>query len=350
MDRPCGVLCNSYAKDMAIVSTRLQWGLLVGGLILLFCSPLFINLQLLSIINLMAITLIAIQGLNILTGYTGQISLGQAAFMAVGGYTSSILATRFGLSFWVTLPCGALSAGLVGVLFGLPSLRVKGFYLAMSTLAAQFIIYWVLMHTPQLGAGPDAVQVSAPELGGLKLTSQQNMFYVIMPLAVLATFLTKNLVRTRVGRAFIATRDNDLAAEVMGINVFSYKLLAFFICSLFAGAAGALYGAWARALRPDYFTLMQSIMYLGMLVVGGIGSTAGAVFGTIFMVGLDQLVTALAPALISIAPQLGLGVTASISKIVFGLVMVLFLRFEPRGLAHRWELFKASYRLWPFAY
>jgi len=350
MDRPCGTLSTTYKLDMSIVSTRLQWGLMIAFLVFLFSMPSFANNQLLSIINLICITVIAVHGLNILTGYAGQISLGQSAFMAVGGYSCAILMGRLGLSFWLALPCGALVAAFVGLIFGLPSVKVKGFYLAMSTLAAQLIISWILIHTPQYGAGPDSITVAPPEIFGFIMNTQQSMFYLIVPIAILATFAAKNLARSRTGRAFMAIRDNDIAAEVMGISVFKYKLLAFFICALFAGAAGALYGVWARALRPDYFTLPQSILYLGMTIIGGLGSTAGAIFGTIFMVGLDQLVNELVPLVMSLFPQLAIGIAASLSQIIYGLVIVLFLLFEPRGLSHLWSVFKSSYRLWPFAH
>ena len=349
--RPCGTYDESYAKDMAIVRTRLQWIILIGGLVLLFSSPLFLGGRWLNLLNLVGISIIAVHGLNILTGYCGQISLGQAAFMAVGAYTSGVLTAKLGLSFWVALPCAALVTGVVGIIFGLPSLRVKGFYLAMATLAAQFIIPALIAHPLEgITNGVRTLVVPAPQIGGMAFTSEQSMFYIIIPLAVLMTFFAKNLVRTGVGRAFIAIRDNDLAAEVTGINVFRYKLLAFFICSIYAGVAGSLWAHWMRAINPDHFTLMDSIWYAGMMIVGGMGSTAGAVFGVAFLRILDELTKILGMWLAGIFVYWGAFMQAALGPIVYGLVIIIFIIFEPRGLAHRWEVFKASYRLRPFAY
>ena len=349
--RPCGTYDESYAQDMAIVRTRLQWIILIVGLILLFSLPLFVSGRWLNLLNLIGISLIAVHGLNILTGYCGQISLGQAAFMAVGAYTSGVLTAKLGFSFWAALPCSALSAGIVGLIFGLPSLRVKGFYLAMATLAAMFIIPAVISHPLEgITGGVHSLIVPAPKVGETVCTSPQSMFYIIFPIAVLMTFFAKNLVRTGVGRAFIAIRDNDLAAEVAGINVFGYKLLAFFICSVYAGVAGSLWAHWMRAINPDHFTLMDSIWYVGMMIVGGMGSTAGAVFGVVFLRILDELTKMLGMTLSGIFVAWAAFLQAALGPIVYGLVIILFIVFEPRGLAHRWEIFKASYRLRPFAY
>jgi len=349
--RPCGTYDESYAKDMAIVRTRLQWIILVVGLIFLLSLPLFLGGRWLNLLNLIGISLIAVHGLNILTGYCGQISLGQAAFMAVGAYTSGVLTAKMGFPFWAALPCAALSAGVVGLIFGLPSLRVKGFYLAMATLAAQFIIPALISHPLEgITNGVRSLVVPVPKLGQMAFTSPQSMFYVIIPIAVLMTFFAKNLVRTGVGRAFIAIRDNDLAAEVQGVNVFRYKLLAFFICSVYAGVAGCLWAHWMRAINPDHFTLMDSIWYVGMMIVGGMGSTAGAVFGVAFLRILDELTKVGVMWLSGIFVAWGAFLQAALGPIVYGLVIMLFIIFEPRGLAHRWEIFKTSYRLRPFAY
>jgi len=349
--RPCGTYDESYAKDMAIVRTRLQWIILVVGLIFLLSLPLFLGGRWLNLLNLIGISLIAVHGLNILTGYCGQISLGQAAFMAVGAYTSGVLTAKMGFPFWAALPCAALSAGVVGLIFGLPSLRVKGFYLAMATLAAQFIIPALISHPLEgITNGVRSLVVPVPKLGQMAFTSPQSMFYVIIPIAVLMTFFAKNLVRTGVGRAFIAIRDNDLAAEVQGVNVFRYKLLAFFICSVYAGVAGSLWAHWMRAINPDHFTLMDSIWYVGMMIVGGMGSTAGAVFGVAFLRILDELTKVGVMWLSGIFVAWGAFLQAALGPIVYGLVIMLFIIFEPRGLAHRWEIFKTSYRLRPFAY
>jgi branched-chain amino acid transport system permease protein len=348
--RPCSTYDVAYIQDMAVCRTPAHWFFLIVGLIFLFTLPLYLPIRWVYMVNLIAITVIAVQGLNILTGYTGQINLGQAAFMAVGAYASALLCIHFGFSFWLALPCAGLIAGLVGLVFGLPSLRVKGFYLAITTLAAQFIITALIIHLrPDITMGVRALLVPPAELGSIVFKTQGQMFFIIVPIAIIMTYFAKNITRTGVGRAFIAIRDNDLAAEVMGINVFRYKLLSFFICAFYAGIAGSLWAHWIGAINYEHFTLMNSIWFLGMLVVGGLGSTAGAVFGSIFIRLLDDAVrTYLVPAVAA----MGLGIVRSsaLAPFIFGLVIILFLVFEPRGLAHRWEIVKTAYRLRPFSY
>jgi branched-chain amino acid transport system permease protein len=239
----------------------------------------------------------------------------------------------------------------VGLIFGLPSLRVKGFYLAMATLAAQFIITALIVNIrPDITGGIHTLLVPSPKLGSFVFRTSQSMYYIIIPLTILMTFFAKNLVRTGVGRAFVAIRDNDLAAEVAGVNVFRYKLLAFFICSVYAGVAGSLWAHWVRAINTDHFTLMNSIWFLGMLIVGGMGSTAGAIFGVAFLRILEEGTKILGEKMTIFFPTLVGSVQAALTVTVYGVVIMLFLIFEPRGLAHRWEIFKASYRLRPFAY
>jgi len=332
---------------MAIFRTKLHWGMLVAFLILLFACPLLFSDRMLTIMTIIGITTISVHGLNILTGYCGQISIGHAGFMAVGGYTSAILTAKLGWPFWATLPSAALAAGIAGLIFGLPSLKIKGFYLIMATIAAQFIIIWLILQLYPLTGGADGLAASRLEIAGLVLKSKSSYFYLVMTIACLATFAAKNIVRTRAGRAFIAIRDNDLAAEVMGVNLWTYKLLAFFIGCAFAGVAGALLVHYYAFACIDQFTFMNSVWYLGMLIVGGMGSTAGAIFGAVSLKLLDEVVTIVGPILsAAVAPQ----AAASLGLIMRGLVIIVFLIFEPRGLAHRWELIKAYFRLWPFSY
>jgi len=349
MDLPCGTFQENYAQDMAIIRTKPQWGILAAFLILLFTFPLFLSDTLLTIAIVIGITVISVHGLNILTGYCGQISMGHAAFMAVGGYVSGILCSKLGWSFFTALPCAALSAGLVGLIFGLPSLRIKGFYLIMATVAAQFIVIWVILQLYSVTGGPNGLPVPRPAIGGFVLKSKTSYFYLVMIFAILATVVAKNLIRTRVGRAFIAIRDNDLAAEVMGINVFGYKLIAFFIGCVFAGVAGSLLVHFITYAFPAQFPFLDSVWYLGMLIAGGMGSVSGAIFGAIALKLLDYVVTLAGPAASDIFPALSGPAGAAIGLFIRGLVIILFLIFEPRGLVHRWELIKAYFRLWPFS-
>jgi branched-chain amino acid transport system permease protein len=349
--RPSGDFDITYERDVAVLRQPWHWGVAIAFVIFLFTLPLFASGYLLGILNMIGITLIAVQGLSILTGYTGQISLGQAAFMAVGAYASTVLVTRWGVPFWLALPCAGLVAGVVGLVFGLPSLRIKGFYLAMATLAAQFIIPWFFRNVAKgLFGGTTGLVVPPPRLGSLVFDSGRMMYVVIMAVACLTTIVSKNIARTRLGRAFLSIRDSDLAAEVLGINIFTYKLRAFFISALYAGLAGSLWAHYARAIRPDQFDLTSSVWYLGMVIVGGMGSTLGPIFGTVFIRLLRELVIVISPWIGTLVPALEANVLAALGPMLFGLVIMLFLIFEPRGLAHRWEIFKAAWRLRPFAY
>jgi branched-chain amino acid transport system permease protein len=342
-----GIFNENYAQDMAIFRTRRDWRILSAFLVVLFACPLFSSDRILTILTMMGIAVISVHGLNILTGYCGQISIGHAGFMAVGGYTSAILCAKLGLPFWAALPCGALAAGIAGLIFGLPSLKIKGFYLIMATIAAHFIIIWTIIQLRSITGGPDGLSVPTPTIGSIVLSSKTNYFYLVMVLTCMATLLAKNIVRTRAGRAFIAIRDNDLAAEVMGISLWSYKLQAFFIGCVYAGVAGSLLIHYIAFASTDQFPFMDSVWYLGMLIVGGMGSTAGAIFGAVALKLMDEMVTMAGPILsAAVAPQ----AAASLALISHGLVIIIFLVFEPRGLHHRWEMIKAYFRLWPFSH
>ncbi len=332
---------------MGIFRTRTHWIWFAVLLAFLFTGPLYWGNYWLGVANLIGITIIAATGLNILTGYCGQLSIGHAGFIAVGAYTSAILTNRFELPFLVGLITAGFSAGLVGMIFGIPSLRVKGFYLAISTIAAQFIIIWVINHWTSLTGGFSGISVPPASIGGISLISQASQFYLITVIVILVVFLVKNLARTRPGRAFVAIRDNDLAAQVMGINLFHYKLIAFFIGCFLAGIAGSLLAHWTGFLNAENFTMMDSILYIGIIIIGGLGTIVGPIFGVITIRMLQQGITLISPILEN-AFALPAGFTTGIGPMVFGLVIILFLILEPRGLAHRWSLFRTSYRLWPF--
>jgi branched-chain amino acid transport system permease protein len=350
MSLPAGTRNYNYAEDMAIFRTRTHWFLLIALFAFLFTAPLWFGDHWLGITNRIGITIIAVTGLNILTGYCGQLSIGHAGFMAVGAYTSAVLTARYDMPFIVGLVAGGILAGLIGILFGMPSLRVKGFYLAITTIAAQFIIIWVIEHWTSM-TGPNGIMDVGPAaFGGIVLRTATTEFYLILAITIMTIFAAKNLARTRVGRAFVAIRDNDLAAEVMGVNLFRYKLTAFFIGCFFAGIAGSLIAHTSRSISPDYFQFKDSILFIGMIIIGGLGTTIGPIFGVLFIRLLDELVTQLSPTLQAAFPDILPGFTSGIAPMLFGLAIVLFLIFEPRGLAHRWHLLKSAYRFWPFSY
>ena len=379
--RPAGVFDTQYAQDIAINRTRFDRLLANGLFIVLLLIPLLTlegpfglnvlpQLWIGTIIRI-AIFVIAVQGLNMLVGYTGQISLGHAAFMAVGAYSSAIMARGFTLqlpfegafitvppiSFWLALPLSALFTGGIGLIFGLPSLRVKGFYLAMATLAAQFIIPWLLRYPLEpLTNGSRPLDVPAPELFGLSFASTGAMYYIIIPLSVFLCLAARNISRTRIGRAFISIRDNDLAAELLGINVFSYKLQAFFLSALYAGIAGCLLAFEANSVSIDLFLLDSSITMLAMLVIGGAGYPLGPLFGVAFVNLLTQnIIPALVTPLRDFLPRLlpfidTVNLFAALSPLLFGLALMGFLIAAPRGLAHRWEIFKIAWKIRPYSH
>ncbi|MDE2636264.1 MAG: branched-chain amino acid ABC transporter permease [Chloroflexota bacterium] len=468
---PAGVFDTTYEDDLAIDRTRRDklWKNLAFLALLLVpllsvSGPLGLKLisdQYVGLIARVSIFVIAVQGLNLLVGYTGQISLGHAAFMAIGAYGSAIMARELGFSFWAALPASALLTGLIGLVFGLPSLRVKGFYLAMATLAAQFIIPWALRYpledltggarplsVPAPIIGPvtsyavdnltdesplafeagdayfvDVISVRFAEIDGdyprielvnpkgdvvpagdINMTVYQDetgnatglsyiaskagqyrvaivaedsterfaarisrgkalsfatdiaMYYIIVPLAVLLMLLARNIIRTRTGRAFISVRDNDLAAELLGINVFTTKLRAFFLSAVYAGIAGCLLAFERNSLSLDMFQLDTSIEMLAMLIIGGAGFPLGAMFGVTFIRLLQEAaIPALRPWLSDLLPQLfpfidAVNITSAINPILFGGALIIFLVLEPRGIAHRWEVFKVAWKIRPYSY
>lgn len=371
--RPSGVFNTTYAQDMMLdrtLSNRLSAWIFVGILLLLpmLSSDGLLGLTIIpslwvSTIAKIAIFAIAVQGLNIIMGYTGQISLGHAAFMAVGAYTAGILVRELGFTFWTALPVTMLFTGFVGLLFGLPSLRVKGFYLAMATLAAQSIIIWIITYPLEapagkiLTGGPRGIPLQdypIPFFGSD--VTKLGMYYIIIPFAVLSFLVARNLVRTRVGRAFISIRDNDLAAELLGINVFTYKLQAFFISSVYAGLAGALFAFNKQGIQPTDFTFALSIELLAMLVIGGAGFALGPLFGAAFILIVNQVVVPdIQPVLATFFSNLftfvpSEQVSTAFPPIMFGLILALFLVLLPRGIAYQWEILKISWKIRPYSY
>lgn len=348
---PSGVYADSYAKDMRIIKTGTQLVMAVAGLVLLFALPLVPGVNAgyyLRLIIGSGITVIVCLGLNILTGYCGQLNVGQSAFVMVGAVTSGMLNAFLGWSFWASVVPGGLAAAAVGVLFGIPSVRLKGLYLALTTLGAQIILTWVALYGVTVTAAGFAV--NPVRLGGVVFDTPQKFYYLAMGFTVVMTFIARNLMRSRLGRAFIAIRDNDRAAEGMGIDIFKYKLLAFAICTFYAGVAGALlvhYMMWAQL---ESFTLQDSIWYLAMIIVGGLGSIEGTVFGVLFITVLKELVLVVGPMAQGKLPFLPIGAASGLLLVIIGSIAILFGILEPRGMAHRWNLIKAFYRLWPFGY
>jgi branched-chain amino acid transport system permease protein len=264
----------------------------------------------------------------------------------VGCYAAAYFAQR-GLPFFLTLPLAGAVAALLSLLVGLPSLRIKGLYLAVATLATQFILVYVFREWDSVTGGVRGVNVPNASLLGFDLLNDRRMYFLIVPVAALLLVAARNLFRTRVGRAFIAIRDKDISAEVLGINLLHYKLAAFAIGSFYAGIAGALLGYFYRAMTPEYFTLTLSIFYLAAIIVGGLGSVLGTILGAVFM----TLVPELLRAVMSIARHWSPGaveIMNSVQQVVFGLLIIGFLIFEPHGLLEIWRRVRRFFHLWPF--
>ncbi|NJL94467.1 MAG: branched-chain amino acid ABC transporter permease [Anaerolineae bacterium] len=434
LGRPSGIFNVRYEQDSALYRTRVDWGwgLFVLGVLLalplltrqgLFGNDAPLSVALIGILTRAWITIIAVTGLNLLLGYTGQVSLGHAAFIMVGAYTSQALVDQLGLSFWLALPLAALLTGLVGVLFGLPALRVRGFYLAMTTLAAQFMIPWFIttyqgswfegllweravpalcilgglalglrqatQQTANRGTLARAMQISLGvvagvllglfisqlhrlDLGGAtgktvspptinlpglvdwRLNTNLSMYYVALVSLIIMAGAARNLVRSHIGRALISVRDNELAAEQLGINVFRYKLLAFFLAAVYAGVAGSLQAHSAQSISPSAFDLERSILLVGMLIIGGVGFPLGPSFGVLFFVSMnDLIIPQVRPWLRDQLPNLvtfvdPANLDPALLPMLFGATLILFLIFEPRGLAYRWLLLQVAWRLRPF--
>lgn len=346
---PAGLFHENYRSDERIFQTWFVRVWLIAFLLACVLFPLVASKYMISIMIEVGIAIIACHGLNLLTGFTGQISLGQAAFMGVGAYACSILVGQAGVPFIIALPAAGAIAALVGMVFGIPSLRLRGLYLAIATIAAQFIIEFTIRRWDKLTGGVAGMYVDPGTLGPLHFNDYMHLYYLTFVLVVATTMATKNIVRARSGRAFIAIRDRYLAAEVIGVNLFKYRLMSFAVSSFYAGIAGALLAQYLEVITHESFTIMQSIDYLAMCIIGGLGHLLGGIFGVGFYFILERILEVVTTSLNTAFPD---HVTwfVSIREIVFGLVIILFLIFEPDGLAARWRTVRAYWKLWPFSY
>ena len=307
----------------------------------------------LSVFIQVFIAIVGALGLNVLVGWTGQISIGHAAFMSVGAYTAANLAVKLGLPFWLTLPAGGLMAALIGAIVGIPSLRIKGTYLAIATLASQLIIEWIINHTPAISGGAAAsIEVPRPMLFGTPLKTNFQLYYFTLFFALLAIVATMNLVRSRIGRAFVAIRDQDIAAEIIGINIFKYKLIAFAISSFYAGVCGVLYTYYYSIANYEAFQIVVSIDYLAMIIIGGLGSVLGTILGAVFVTTLPYIIREVVSAVgVYIWDPAALSaIAASMRLVIFGSLIIFFLVVEPEGLARLWRNIRNYFRSWPFSY
>ena len=281
-------------------------------------------------------------GLMLLAGFTGQFSIGHAAFLGVGAYTQAVL-TNMGLPFPIALVMAGLLSAAVGVVVGLPALRVKGIYLGIATLSFGFIVEEVLARWESVTGGNAGIHVKAPDIFGLKVTSGDGFYYLCLVVAVLSTLAILNLLRSPTGRAFVAIRDSEISAQSMGIHLARYKTLSFALSAALAGVGGALYAHKLSFISPDQFNILQSIDLLLMVVIGGLGSVHGAFLGAIFLISMPQVISLTKdylPAVVGQAPGL--------QGLVYGIVLIGFVLFEPLGLYGRWLKVRTYFQLFPF--
>jgi branched-chain amino acid transport system permease protein len=337
---------QSYAADAALLDSRTQQAWALIGLAVLGIFPFVASEYWLYLACLVAINVASTLGLNILTGYTGLVSMGQAAFMGLGAYTAAILQIRFGTPMLLNLLAGGAVAMLAGILVGLPSLRVKGLYLAIATIAAGVMAHFLFSHLGELTGGSTGLSVPPAQFFGVLLDSNFRLYWVIVPVTLLLLVGTANLFRTRIGRAFIAIRDRDISAEVLGIPLLRYKLLSFAISSFYAGVAGGLFAYFFRAVTPESFPLLMSIFFLAAVIVGGMGTVLGSVLGAVFMTLVPELLKIIV-GLLPLSANAAV-ILSPVRTIVFGALIVFFLIFEPLGLAEVWRRTRRFFHQWPF--
>jgi branched-chain amino acid transport system permease protein len=341
---------ETYGELVALTDSRPVWLwslLLVAALI---AAPYLLNSYALSFLTIILITVVGALGLNILTGYTGLISLGHVGFLVTGAYAYAVLVSRYGLSPLVGFLGAGIIPALASLVVGAPSLRLKGLYLAITTLAFSFIINTVILEARTVTNGARGIAVQRPEIFGVSFDSDTAFTQLCLGFAILTLFATLNIRRSRVGRAFVAIRDNDTAARVMGINLHAYKLFAFVTSAFITGIAGALYGIYLSFVSVEGFPFLLSIEALAILIVGGLGSALGAVLGTILIVLLPEatrLVFSLFSAQINALFSTG---AQELKSMLYGLVIILFLRFQPRGLVGAWHDIRRLWVNWPLRY
>ncbi len=341
-----GTARSSYRHDEALFDSRTQHAWLAILAVALIGFPFLADEYWLYLACLVAINIASTTGLNILTGYTGLVSLGQAAFMGIGAYTVAALEQQLGTPVLLNLLAGGFVAMLGGLVVGLPSLRVKGLYLAIATIAASVVLHFVFANWHAVTGGHAGITLVPAKILGLSFDTSFRLYWLFVPITILMVAGAANLFRTRIGRAFIAIRDRDISAEVLGIPLLRYKLLSFGLSSFYAGVAGGMWAYFFRVVTPESFPLILSIFFLAAVIVGGMGTILGAILGAVFMTMVPE-------ALKLIVGWLPLSADATlilspVRTIVFGVLIVGFLVFEPLGLQEIWRRIRRFFHLWPF--
>ena len=350
---PAGDFRSTYAEDTTIFPTRTSRNMAICGIALACLAPLVFSEYWLSILIQIGIFSIAALGLNILVGFTGQISIGHAAFFLFGAFTSAYLNNNFPIPVFFAIPLAGAVTALVGLVFGVPAARLKGLYLVIATLAAQYILLDFFSRAEWFSGGSVPASANPFSIFGYVFRGDRQYFYVVLAYVLISFLLVTNLMRTRDGRALVAVRDHYLSAEIMGINLTKYRTLSFGLAAFFAGIAGALYAHYQLVVSQEGFGIERSVLFLAMIIIGGTGSIMGTLMGTAFVVLLPESMEWMSHLLKGGSIDKALSLNTNISflrEIAIGLIIIAFLMFEPDGLAHRWRQIKAYWKLYPFSH
>ncbi|MBN1626205.1 MAG: branched-chain amino acid ABC transporter permease [Deltaproteobacteria bacterium] len=344
----CGDFKASYEEELSLFQTGLGWLWLIIGLILILTViPMSVNPPVIRILSLMGIYSIAAVGLNIITGYTGMISLGHSAIFGMGAYTAVILASGMNAPFWLAVPAGGLISAIIGIGFGIPAFRLSGFYMCFATLACQKIMEFIFIHWKGLTGGVDGISLPETVFPAPALKNDMIIYYIVFILLALMSWAAVNLLRSKFGRVFLAIKDDRKVAGTMGIPVFKYKLLSFAVGSFYTGIAGALFAYYNRHISPGDFTLSLSIVFIAMIIIGGIGSVRGSIYGAVVIILIKE---ASVYGERTLSDMFDISLTsASLYAFVTGLLMVLFIILKPKGLAGIWDDICSAFRSWPFS-
>src|SRR5579871_3130120 len=350
---PSGDFRTSYAADTTIFPTAMSRNFAILGVIAACCAPYLLSNYWLSISIQIGIFSIAALGLNILVGFTGQISIGHAAFFLLGAFTSAYITNKLPIPVFFALPLAGVITALFALLFGIPAPRPEGLYLVIATLAAQYILLDFFSRAEWFTGGSVPASAEPFSLFGYTLRGDRQYFYVVLAYVLVCYLLVTNLMRTRDGRALVAIRDHYLSAEIMGINLTKYRTLSFGLAAFFAGIAGALYAHYQLVISQEGFGIERSILFLAMIIIGGTGSIMGTLMGTAFVVLVPEAMESLGNSLKGSAFDHALSLNNNITflrEITIGLIIIGFLMFEPDGLAHRWRQIKSYWKLYPFSH
>jgi branched-chain amino acid transport system permease protein len=354
MYRPGGVYSTTYAQELAVLQVPLEKLAVVVGAVILLVYPWLASPFQMTLTIFLLISVIGATGIGLLLGFTGQISLAHGGFMAVGAYTAANLGSLAGLDMITASLGGAVAAAVVGMFFGVPALRNKGIYLALTTFAGQYIILFVL-YLPALDPYAKTVKgflMPEPSLFGWTVSYQRRdllFYYVLVGVTAAAMLFVKNLLRSRIGRAFLAIRDNDIVAEMLGVNIFRGKLMAFGVSAFYAGFSGALFAYYVETILPEHFNIFVSINYVFMVVIGGIGRLWGPVLGAIIVVLVPEALRLLTGYVSHVMPAYVM-YTEQAKLVVFGLIVIGLLIAEPRGVIAIWDKVKSYFQAWPYRY